>query len=237
VLAGVALFVLALLLPASASAANRRISISNYQWSDPDIQIDLGEHVNWYWIGPDTMHSITGTSSNAFGVDSDPQTNEPRHAIGDNFQVDFDEPGTYKFHCKLHSTVKGTVTVSATPGNPTAEPDPVPQSQVDLTPPKLGNPYLLSSAFGRNGTALKYSLNEQARLSADYYLLRPGKKPKYAGYAAWKAGHIGYNNHRLGVVDKHFKAKPGKYVARITAEDESANTTRQIQLKFKIFQR
>ena len=236
-LACASLLALALLVPASAAASNRRISLSNYQWSDPDIHIDLGEHVRWYWIGPDTMHSITGTSANALGIDSDPTNNLPQHSIGDEFQLDFDQPGTYSFHCKLHSSVRGTITVSSTPGNPTAEPDPIPQSQVDLTPPKLGSPYLLSSSFGRNGTALRYSLNEKARLSVDYYRLRPGKTPKYAGYQAWKAGHIGFNNHRLGKRVKHFKAKPGKYIARLVGEDEAANTTRQTSLKFKIFPR
>ena len=236
-LAGATLLALALLLPASAGAANRRISISNYQWSDENFTIDLGEHVNWYWIGPDTMHSITGTTANAAGVDSDPGTNQPQHTIGDNFQVDFDQPGVYKFHCKLHSTVKGTVTVTDTPGNPTAEPDPIPQSQVDLTPPRVGSPFLLASSFGRNGTSMHYTLNEKARLSADYYLLRPGKKPKFAGYKGWKAGHIGNNNVRFGKRGKHFKAKPGKYQARIEGIDKANNSTRPIKLDFKIHAR
>ena len=227
----------ALLIAAPAQGANRRISISDYQWSDKDLNLDLGEHVTWYWIGPDTMHSVTGQNTAAFGLDSDPTTNTPNHTIGDSFELAFDKPGTYEFHCKLHSTVRGTVTVSNTPGNPSAEPDPVPQSQVDLSPPKLGTPYLLSSSFGRNGTALKYSLNEKARLSVDYYRLRPGKKPKYAGFEAWKGGHIGFNNNRWGKRGKHFKAKPGKYVGRLIAEDEAANTTRQTSLKFKIFPR
>ncbi len=183
------------------------------------------------------MHSITGNSPNSAGIDSDPQTNQPQHKIGDTFEVDFNTPGTYRFHCKLHSTVKGTVTVSDTPGDPTSEPDPVPESQVDLTPPRVGTPYLLASSFGRNGTALRYSLNEKARLSADYYLLRPGKKPKYAGYKGWKAGHIGNNNVRFGKRAKHFKAKPGHYEGRIEAVDSFSNATRPVKIDFKIFKR
>ncbi len=72
----------ATLLPAAADAANRRISISDYRWSSPDIHIDLGEHVTWYWVGPDTMHSVTGDSPNSLQFDSDPQTGQPNHDIG-----------------------------------------------------------------------------------------------------------------------------------------------------------
>jgi plastocyanin len=233
----VGLALAALLIATPAGAANRRISISNYQWSDKDLHLDLGEHVNWYWIGPDTMHSVTGTNANAFGLDSDPTQNTPNHTIGDNFELSFDKPGVYEFHCKLHSTVRGTITVSDKPGDPTSEPDPVPQSQVDLAPPVMGGPVLSASSFGRNGTALHYTLDEKARLSADVYLLRPGKKPKYAGYEDYKAGHVGFNNVRFGKRSKHFKAKPGKYRADLVSEDDAANTTRPVHIKFKIFRR
>lgn len=229
--------VLLLLVPA-ADAANRRIALSNYQWSDDELDLDLNEHVTWYWIGPDTMHSITGTSPNALGIDSDPNSNFPDHQIGDTFELSFDQPGTYQFHCKLHSLVKGKVVVSNQPGNPNAEPiDPVPQSAVDLTPPNVQGLGLSSTSFGKNGTALHYNLDEAARIGVDYYALRRGKKPKYAGYASWKDGHIGVNSVRFGKSRKTFKAKPGKYKARLTATDKFNNTTRPVDLKFKIWER
>jgi plastocyanin len=227
----------ALLLPGPAAADNRRIALGNYQWSDRELELDLGEHVRWYWIGPDTMHSITGTSPDAAGMDSDPGSNFPDHPVGDEFQLDFDAPGVYEFHCKLHSTVRGTVMVSNQPGDPNAEPDPVPESAVDLTPPNIQNMVLGATAFGRRGTALRYSADEKARLDADIYELRPGKRPRYAGYSTWKPGHIGFNSVRFGVRRKHFKAKPGKYKARITAIDQSANSTRPVEHKFKIWPR
>ncbi len=183
------------------------------------------------------MHSVTGQSANAIQWDSDPNTNEPEHKIGDSYQIAFDKPGVYRFQCKLHSSVRGTITVSDKPGDPKSEPDPVPKSQVDLKAPNLGTMTLNSLGFGRKGTALHYSLNERAHLSADYYRLRPGRKPDYAGYASWRSGHIGYNHLRFGKRRKHFKAKPGKYIARVVGTDQAANTTHQIQLKFKIFKR
>ena len=38
----------------------RKVAIGHYQWSHAVVHVDLGEHVTWYWVGPDTMHSVTG---------------------------------------------------------------------------------------------------------------------------------------------------------------------------------
>ena len=235
--AGCTLLVLgAVALPASADASNRRISISNYQWSTEDVEINLGEHVSWYWVGPDTMHSVTGDSPNAAGLDSDPQTNQPNHDIGDSFQIDFNTPGTYNFRCKLHSTVKGTVTVSATPGDPTSEPDPIPHSQVDRTPPKLSDVKLNKRTFGRRGTNIRYSLGEQSRISADFYRYDAAGHRRYAGYRTWRAP-VGWNGVKFGDRSKHFKPRPGSYLAKLTATDKSQNTSRVTKIKFTIRKR
>ena len=134
---GAGLAAAALLFAATAGAANRRVSIGHYQWSMPQLHLDLGEHVTWYWVGPDTMHSVTGVSSNDSGIDSDRGINTPNHPLGDTFQVTFDHPGTYRFQCKLHPGVRGTIDVSSTPGDPNTEIDPVPKINFDLTPPHL----------------------------------------------------------------------------------------------------
>ena len=133
--------------------------------------------------------------------------------------------------------MRGEVTVSNTPGDPAAEPDPVPQSKVDLAAPRVDGPILTSSSFGRRGTAMHYSLSEKARISADIYLQRPGKSPKYAGYVNYRGGHIGFNNVRFGKRSKHFKARPGKYRADVIATDQASNTTRPVKLKFSIYPR
>lgn len=221
------------LLPASASGANRRISISDYRWSDPDIQIDLGEHVTWYWTGPDTMHSVTGSSANAAGLDSDPQTGQPNHDIGDSFKLDFNQPGVYQFHCKLHSTVKGTITVSPVPGDPAGEPDPVPKSNVDLRPPRLREVRLGSRRFGRRGTSMKFSLGERAKLDADFYRYDADGRRHFAGYASWK-GHVGFNGVRFGARREHFRPRPGRYLAVLRATDGAQNTADPRRLRFVI---
>lgn len=228
-----ALALAAALAPSIASAANRRVSISNYRWSDPDIHINLGEHVTWYWIGPDTMHSVTGDSPNAAGLDSDPNTSNPNHRIGDSFRLDFNKPGTYQFRCKLHSTVRGTITVDPVPGDPNTEPDPVPKTNVDLKPPHLTDIELAARRFGRHGTNLRFSVGEDAKVSADYYRYDPKGHRHFAGYATWPA-HTGYNGVRLGTHRNHFAPRPGSYLAVLRATDTAQNVSPPRRLHFDI---
>jgi plastocyanin len=217
-----------------ASASNRQIAISNYRWSDPEVHIDLGEHVTWNWIGPDTMHSVTGTSPNATQFDSDPQTDQPQHRIGDQYKITFDQPGIYQLHCKLHSTVKGEVIVSDTPGDPVSEPDPVPKSNVDRKAPRLGGLSLKKSTFSkRSGTALRYTLNENSTVDADYYRFDKKGRRKFAGWSQF-TGHVGYNGDHFANPGKHFKPRSGSYIALVRATDDAANESRPKKIRFRI---
>jgi plastocyanin len=218
---------------APASADNRRVAISDYQWSDPAVQIDLGEHVTWHWVGPDLMHSVSGTSPNAAAIDSDPGTNQPRHDLGDTFRVSFDRPGTYELRCKLHTTVSGTVTVSNTPGDPVSEPDPIPPLRVDRKAPRLRDVSLGQTTFGRRGTRLSFSLGERARVSAEIFRLGEGGRRAFAGYRTWK-GYIGPNGVRIGGRSAHFEPRPGDYIAVLRAEDEASNISEPRRLRFTI---
>ncbi len=230
---GAGLVAAALLLAASAGAANRRVAIGDYQWSLPQIHLDLGEHVTWYWVGPDTMHSVTGVSDNDRGIDSDAGINTPHHPLGDSFRVTFDHPGTYRFQCKLHPGVRGTVYVSSRPGDPDAEVDPVPEINFDLTPPHLSEVKLRRHRFGRSGTTLHFGVDETSKLDAEYYRWRHGHRAGFAGWHAWRA-HVGYNDVRFAGRSKHFRARPGRYIAVIRATDTSNNTARRLTRRFRI---
>jgi len=235
-LAALTALLLLALLPALGSAANRRVAISDYSWSDDAIQLDLGEHVTWYWTGPDTLHSVTGDSPNAVGLDSDPGSNNPNHKIGDSFALEFDQPGTYAFRCKLHALVRGTVTVSANPGDPVSEPDPVPKSTVDLRAPRITDVGLGARRFGRRGTNLRFGVGETARLSADYYRYDASGHRHFTGYSDWPA-HTGMNGVRLAEKRKHFNPRPGSYLAVLTATDEARNVSEPRRVTFHIRRR
>lgn len=218
---------------AVAGAANRRVSISDYQWSDPSVQVNLGEHVTWYWVGPDTMHSVTGDSANTAGIDSDAGIGLPQHKVGDSFQVSFDQPGTYQFVCKLHSTVRGTITVTDTPGDPSTEPDPVPASRVDLKAPRITKITAPDAPLRGRGGRLRFSLDDRAKVDADYYQRLGHGRRKFAGWGKWK-GHIGFNDIAFGGRGKHFDAKPGRYVAELRATDSSDNASEPRKVRFSI---
>lgn len=224
----------ALLLAPAASATNTRVSIANYAWSRPQVQIDLGEKVTWDWLGPDLAHSVTGVSANDLQWDSDPGTDAPYHQPGDSYTLQFAQPGTYAFQCKLHASVRGEVVVSAVPGDPSSDPGPQAPLNVDVKPPTLGGVKLKRSSFrGRNGTGMVASISERGRLDAEYYRLGPGDKRIYNGYRTWDV-FIGINHLALGGRWKHFKARPGRYEAVLRATDTSENVSKRVRKRFTI---
>jgi plastocyanin len=225
---------LALVGPPAASANNTRVSIANYAWSNPAVQVNLGEKVTWDWLGPDLAHSVTGISANDLGWDSDPGTDAPDHRPGDSFTLQFNTPGTYLFQCKLHSFVRGEVIVSETPGDPNSDPGPQPPLNIDITPPTLGGVALASKRIkGTGGVTLSAQVSDRGVLDAEYYRFNSKGKRVYNGFKTWNA-FIGINRIALGARWKHFKAKPGRYEAVLRATDTSANVSKPVKKRFTI---
>jgi plastocyanin len=218
----------------SASALNTRVSIANYAWSNPEVHLDLGEKVTWDWLGPDLAHSVTGVSANDLKWDSDPSTDAPSHPAGDSFTLQFTQPGTYLFQCKLHSFVRGEVIVSAVPGDPNSDPGPQPPLNIDLKPPTLGSLVLAKTRVrGDRGVALSAQISERGTLDAEYYRLGSKGRRVYNGYKVWET-FIGINHLKLGARWKHFRARPGRYEAVLRATDESANVSKPVRKRFTI---
>ena len=202
---------------APAQALSTRVAISDFQWSNKSPHVDLGESVTWDWIGPDTQHSVSGQPDNATQWDSDPVSVKP-HPLGDTFTVTFDQPGEYLFMCKLHTSVRGTVTVSDRPGIPDSDPGLQAPLNLDFQPPYLTEVSLTNSKIGPKGkgTGLKFGISERGTTSADYYKLvkrGKGKKArtvrKFQGYSEW-TNHVGYNNVKFGARNANFTANPVK---------------------------
>jgi len=225
---------IALLLPSSAAAANTRVSIADYAWSQPRVSVDLGEKVTWDWLGPDLAHSVTGISSNSLQWDSDPGTDAPAHRAGDSFTLQFTEPGEYLFQCKLHAAVRGEVIVSAVPGDPDSDPGPRAPLNLDLRPPTLGSLSMPKQRTnGRGGLGFSVQISERGSLDAEYYRFNSEGRRIYNGFQVWKA-FIGINHLRLGARSKHFRARPGRYLAVLQATDEAANESKVLRRRFTI---
>jgi len=218
----------------AADAVNTRVSIANYAWSKPRVEVNLGEKVTWDWLGPDLAHSITGISANDLQWDSDPGTDSPSHQPGDSYTLQFDQPGEYFFQCKLHAAVRGEVIVSSVPGDPGSDPGPQPPLNLDLRPPTLGSASLAkASTRGRKGIAFSAQVNERGTLDAEYYRFNAKGRRVYNGFDRWKT-FIGINHLRLGARWKHFRARPGRYLAVLRASDEAANESKPLRKRFTI---
>ncbi|HET7121589.1 MAG TPA: plastocyanin/azurin family copper-binding protein [Solirubrobacterales bacterium] len=232
-LAATTLVALALLAPA-AEAANTRVSIANYAWSNREVHVNLGEKVTWDWLGPDLAHSVTGISPNDLQWDSDPGTDAPSHRAGDSYTLQFTQPGIYFFQCKLHSFVRGEVVVSDVPGDPNSDPGPQPPLNIDVKPPTLGSVALAKqSVRGHDGIAFSAQVNERGRLDAEYYRLNSKGRRVYNGYKVWDT-FIGINHLKLGARWKHFRARPGRYEVVLRATDQAANSSKPVTKRFTI---
>jgi plastocyanin len=220
--------------PAAAAADNTRVSIFDYQWSNKEVHINLGEKVTWDWLGPDLEHSVTGISPDDLEWDSDPGTDVPHHRAGDEYTLEFTQPGEYFFQCKLHAWVRGEVIVSDTPGDPLSDPGPRPPLNIDLTPPTIGDVKLAKTKIkGTKGTPMRASIDSAGSLDAEYYRLDSKGHRVYNGYHEWPT-YIGINTFRLAARWKHFKARPGHYVAVLRATDDSNNTAKPLTKPFTI---
>lgn len=223
---------------APSQAVNSRVSISDFNWSDETPEIDRGETITWDWLGPDLQHSVTGQDPNATQWDSDAGSSNPLHKLGDSFRVTFDQPGQYSFRCKLHASVRGSVAVSNTLGDPNSDPGPQAPLNFDIEPPFVDGIGVAPTIYGPKGKggALKFSTNEKGSAEVEYYkLVKRGRKTakKYAGFSEWTA-YIGINTVPFAKRGKTFKAKPGKYEGRFRVTDSHSNTTRTYPIQFEI---
>ena len=225
--------VAALVGTGAAHAADVKVAIGHYQWSHAVVHVDLGQHVTWYWVGPDTMHSVTGISANDAGEDSDPGNSQPDHKLGSTFRLTFSQPGVYAFQCKLHPVVRGEVIVSDIPGNPLDDPDPVPGLNVLLIRPTLTQVFLSRPRFPAAGTTLNLALDDPSVIDAEVWHVTHGHRSTYAGWARWRA-HIGYNYLPFGGRSRHFWPAPGRYVAFLQATDLFSNVSRIQRVPFTI---
>jgi plastocyanin len=219
----------------TARAADAKVAIGHYRWSTDVVHVELGQHVTWYWVGPDTMHSVTGISADDLTLDSDPNTHQPDHRIGDHFSLTFDQPGVYEFQCKLHPVVHGEVIVSAAPGDPNDDPDPIPPLSISLMRPTLSDIALAPRHFSLSGTTLHYALDDSSLIDAEIWHFSHGHRGTYAGWEQWR-GHIGFNQAQFASRRPHFRPRPGRYIAYMTPTDLFGNVGRTRVVHFTISQ-
>ena len=88
---------------AAAHAADTQVTIDNFTFSPPVIDVPAGARVVWT-NHDDIPHTVT--------ADEDPRhTRSPGLDTGDSYARVFAKPGTYRYFCSLHPRMQGTVVV------------------------------------------------------------------------------------------------------------------------------
>ena len=90
--------------PPSASTETNSVSIETSMYAPSNITIKKGTMVTW--TNNDTT-SHTVTKDNA---DTGPDSSVLAH--GDVYRFTYNQTGTFKYHCKLHPDMTGSVTVT-----------------------------------------------------------------------------------------------------------------------------
>jgi len=90
-------------VPSVPARAAQHVSISNFQFLPPTINIQQGDTVTWM---NDDRQAHTVTSDTGL-FDSGPLQS------GQSFSFTFNNPGTFSYHCGLHPNMRGTVIVGS----------------------------------------------------------------------------------------------------------------------------
>lgn len=173
------------------------MDIANQAFAPADVQIYQSDSIVFTWKGPDTNHSATGED---FDTDAGKAPAQVLHAPGDTYAVTFSKIGTFTYHCKVHPSMTGKVTVQPIPGAP------VPVA------PKLTRMSVKPRTFSRR-TTVRFTLDSPASVRA--ILRRRSRTLKEIDFLA----HPGENKKPL---DFGKRLKPGGAVLRLVAIDQSS---------------
>jgi plastocyanin len=90
--------------PASAAGGGAiDVAIKNFTFNPASVDAKVGDKVSWT-NGDDTAHTVT--------FDDAANGGSGNLNNGSTFDMTFAKAGTYAYHCKIHPSMKGTVTVS-----------------------------------------------------------------------------------------------------------------------------
>jgi plastocyanin len=173
------------------------IDIANHAYAPQNAQIYQGDSVVFTWRGPDTNHSATGDD---FDTDAGKPPATVLHTTGDTYAVTFNKLGTFTYHCKVHPSMTGTVTVQQVPGAPPP------------AAPTLTSVSVKPRTFAAR-TTLRFTLDSPASMRA---ILRRGskilKEIDFVAPPGQDAKRLNFGN----------KIKPGKAVLKVVAIDQSS---------------
>jgi plastocyanin len=203
------------LAPAAAGGhpghANQTVVVADTSYTPSAIDVTEGDVVDWRWNGPDTNHSVTADAGQAEQFDSDKGKGAlaVEHRIGETFTYYFGKPGTYAYHCKVHSSMRGTVVVS-------------PAARTDQAAPRI------SRVRARiRGKRVRFSFRADEPVSVLAKVRRRGATRVARSsfqFAGAGAAHVGMKLAGLA---------RGRYAATLHFEDDSGNAAADVVVRFR----
>jgi plastocyanin len=190
------------------------VVIADNAFSPARITVAAGDTVIWFWNGPDTDHSVTSDSGQDERFDSDPGRAPPlvRHEVNDAYSHDFARIGTYRYHCKVHPSMNGVVEVRKPPPR-------------DVTRPRVTNLRVTPARASRSARA-RFKISEAGFVVVS--VRRAGSSRAVRSASAFL---------RRGKRSIGFRVRglpPGRYRARVVAEDNAANRSRAATAGFRV---
>jgi plastocyanin len=176
------------------------VSIAVYEYKPATITVVANDVVQWNWDGPDVNHSVTSDADSSEKFDSgDPEEQGARQ--GTQFTYFFTTPGTYRYHCRVHKSMHGTVVVR-------------PGGAVDTVRPRLS--HVRARVKGRKAV-LKFKISERAQVKAR--ARREGGAKTHSAYRFVSKGRAKVKV-KLG--------RRGTYRVTLSAEDPTGNTSKTV---------
>ena len=184
------------------------VSIARFEYDPSAARLSTGDTVYWQWDGADRNHSVTADDGS---FDSDPgKTTGISHSTSDLFQHRFDNPGTWTYHCKVHSFMRGRVEVEGTP-----------VGQADTTPPTVDN---LSVKRGRRTAMVRMTVSEAIFLTIR--IRRAGRTLSTHRYTP--------GSGPLSVRIPIRKLRRGRHHVVVTAKDKAGNPAPTVSAVLRI---
>lgn len=99
----------------NGAVTSASVTIQDFSFSPTPLTIKAGGSVTWTNNGP-SSHSVTSDTPGSFdsGTLSPPMASMDPYggtSSGQTYRMTFSTPGTYAYHCAIHATMHGTVTV------------------------------------------------------------------------------------------------------------------------------
>ena len=186
------------------------VNIGDFKYDTPTVNAVQNDYVFWNWAGPDTNHTVTADDG-SFDSDSGKSGSQVAHKTGDGYSFQFTKPGTYTYHCKIHSFMTAKVVVAALPKPPPA------------TKPRLTK---VSAAAAGRQLRVRFTVNQAVSIRA---IVRKasGRTVREFDFP----GPPGSNRRTLKL--KRFKA--GRYSVSLIAIDSSTGlATRPVKRGFSL---